>query len=179
LADTLVKTVGFFWREGDVFWGRPRNPGTLLGKPRSSKKSDPIDFRDQAGVYVLYADYRMVYVGQTGRGSQNLFARLRQHRSDDLAGRWNQFSWFGVRGVLKNGGLSNKNARFHPSLEIMLDHVEGVLIHSSEPPRNAQKGRFGAAVKRFLQVRDERLGPEEGRVLAEIHDKLGAGDHAG
>jgi len=178
LPDTLIKTVGFFWREDDVFWGRPRNPGSLLGKPTSSKKAEPIDFREQAGIYVLYADYEMVYVGQTGKGDQNLFVRLRQHRFDDLAGRWNQFSWFGVRRVLQNGELSKKNAKFHPTLEVTLDHVEGVLIHSAEPPRNGQKGRFGSAVKRYLQVRDGRLGPPKDKVLAEIHEKLAEGGDA-
>lgn len=157
MPDTLIKSVGFFWRADDVFWGRPRNPGKLLGKHAKQKKTNPIDFREQAGIYVLYFDYRMVYVGQTGKSDQCLFARLRQHRFDDLAERWNQFSWFGVRRVLSDGSLSKKSAQFHPSLPITLDHVEGVLIHAAEPPRNGQKGRFGNNVARYLQVRDDRL----------------------
>lgn len=158
---TLIKTVGFFWRARDVFWGRPRNPGKLLGKPSSNKKSDPIDFREQAGIYVLYSDFRIVYVGQTGKGEQNLFVRLRQHRFDDLAGRWDRFSWFGVRRVLKGGDLAKKSTGFHPSLTTTLNHVEAVLIHATEPPRNGQQGRFGKNVVRYLQVRDPRLGLQE------------------
>lgn len=169
MADTLIKTVGFFWRPDDVFWGRPKNPGRLLGKPAAQKKAKPVDFREQSGIYVLYSDYHIVYVGQTGKGGQNLFVRLRQHRFDDLAGRWNQFSWFGVRRALKGGELSKKSAQFHPSLVTTLDHVEGVLIHAAEPPRNGQKGRFGKSVIRYLQVRDERLGPPQDELLAELH----------
>lgn len=179
LADTLIKTVGFFWRARDVFWGRPKNTGKLLGKPSSKKKSEPVDFREQAGIYVLYSDYRIVYVGQTGKGDQNLFVRLRQHRFDDLAGRWDQFSWFGVRRVLKSGDLSKKNAQFHPSLTTTLDHVEAVLIHAAEPPRNGQQGRFGQNVKRYLQVRDERLGPPEDELLAEVHKGMQGDESAG
>lgn len=172
MADTLVKTVGFFWKADDVYWGKPKNRGSLLGKPSSAKKDEPIDFREQAGIYVLYSDYKIVYVGQTGKGNQSLLVRLRQHRVDDLAGRWNQFSWFGVRRVLKSGGLSKKNAAFHPTLETMLDHVEAVLIHAAEPPRNGQNGRCGQDVKRYLQVRDPRLGPAQDELLAELHDRL-------
>src|ERR1051325_4095622 len=172
MADTLIKTVGFFWRADDVFWGRPKNPGKLLGKPARQKTGRVIDFREQAGIYVLYSDYHIVYVGQTGNSNQSLFVRLRQHRCDYLAGRWNQFSWFGVRRVLGNGTLSKKSAQFHPSLAATLNHVEGVLIHAVEPPRNGQKGRFGENVTRYLQVRDERLGPAQDELLADVHRRL-------
>lgn len=160
-ASTLFQTVGLFWREGDVFWGRPKNPGRILGRLATAKKAPAVDFSDQAGIYVLYSKFRIVYVGQTGRGSQSLLARLRQHRTDDLAGRWDQFSWFGVRRVLRKGNLSKKNAAFHPKLTTVLNHVEAVLIHAAEPPRNGQQGRFGKKVGRYLQERDDRLEDEQ------------------
>lgn len=158
MTDSLITTMGLFWKAEDVFWGRPRNPGSLLGKPSGRRRSESIDFREQIGIYVLYADYKIVYVGQTGSGDQKLFARLRQHRSNDLAGRWNQFSWFGTRRVLESGKLSVEKTAFHPSLELTLNHIEGVLIHTAEPPLNGQGGRFGPDVERYLQVRDARLG---------------------
>jgi hypothetical protein len=93
----LIKNYGLFWAEKNVFWGVGNNAGTLLGVPAKNLTAKKIDFREQSGVYVLYADYQMVYVGQAGAGNQKLFTRLKQHTRDALAGRWNQFSWFGIR----------------------------------------------------------------------------------
>ena len=77
-----------FWAEKHVFWGAGSNAGTLLGVPAKNLRADEVDFREQSGVYVLYADYEMVYVGQAGAGHQKLFARLNQHKRDALAERW-------------------------------------------------------------------------------------------
>jgi hypothetical protein len=140
--------------------------------PSAKKKADPVDFREQAGIYVLYWDYHIVYVGQTGKKDQCLFVRLRQHRFDHLAERWNQFSWFGVRRVLKGGTLSKRTAQFHPSLESALNHIEAVLIHAADPPRNGQEGRFGKKVARYLQVRDNELGLTDGEVLRTLSEKI-------
>jgi hypothetical protein len=172
MPTTLINTVGLFWRTDRVFWGRPKVAGRLLGVPSGNKKGPPVDFREQAGIYVLYFNYEIVYVGQTGKNDQSLFVRLRQHRVDDLAERWNQFSWFGVRRVLNGGTLSKKTAQFHPSLGTALDHIEAVLIHAADPPRNGQDGRFGSAVTRYLQVRDPELGATDAEMLRSIADKL-------
>lgn len=169
-AKTLITSMGLFWRTEDVFWGTPKNPASLLGQAANAKKAAVVDFRDQAGIYVLYADYSLVYVGQTGKGNQKLLFRLRQHRSDDLAGRWNRFSWFGIRRVLLNGTLSSEKTAVHPTLETALNHIEGILIHAAEPPMNGQGGRFGKYVGRYLQVRDKRLGQTDSEMLKRLCD---------
>lgn len=151
VAQSLIVTAGFFWAEASVEWGGPGKKGQLRGVLNTAKRATPIDFSDQVGVYALYADYSLVYVGQTGKGEQALLKRLREHRRDDLAGRWNRFSWFGVRRVLETGSLSKKNGAFHPSLIDVLDQVEGVLIHIAEPALNRQGGRLKKTVKRYLQ----------------------------
>jgi hypothetical protein len=167
---TLIRTVGLFWREDHVFWGRGSSPGSLLGVPITATTATPTDFRTQIGVYALYADYKLVYVGQVGRGNQTLLARLKHHRKDDLAERWNRFSWLGVRRVLNNGNLSNITDALHPELNIVLDHIEAILIHTAEPPMNGQGGRFGANVTRYKQFRDERLGPTDHEMLSKFYN---------
>lgn len=151
MAQSLVVSAGFFWDAAKVEWGSRGKKGALLGVLPNAKKADPIDFSDQVGVYALYAEYRLVYVGQTGKGNQALLKRLREHRVDDLAGRWDRFSWFGVRRVLGVGSLSKKNAGFHPSLVDVLDQIEGILIHAAEPALNRQRGRLKKKVTRYLQ----------------------------
>ena len=171
MSSMLIRNVGQFWRRDEVFWGRQRNPGKLLGVPSKERKSDEVDFWDQRGIYILYADYHLVYVGQTG--DQGLGKRLRQHSRGDLAGRWNMFSWFGIRYVKNDGLLSEMPEVKNLGIESILDHVEAVLIGAAEPPMNSQGGRFGEQVERYSQVRDPRLPPEDvSEVLKEIQSRL-------
>lgn len=169
----LIRSVGLFWREDNVFWGAGNQAGSLLGVPSHAMTSDEIDFREQIGIYALYADYQLVYVGQAGTGDQTIFDRLKHHRKNDLAGRWNRFSWFGVLRVLNSGELSAKTEALHPALPDVLNHIEGILIHAVEPPMNSQGGRFGENVTRYLQVRDERLGLSDHEMLRLICKKQG------
>jgi len=155
----LIQNYGLFWKEEDVFWGRGNNAGTLLGVRSANTTSQPIDFREQAGVYVLYADYSIVYIGQAGNKNQKLFQRLKQHRRDALAGRWNQFSWFGTRKVNDSGLLAAEKEGAHSTHGEVLNHIEAILIHAAEPKQNRQGGRFGEKVQQYLQLRDENLGP--------------------
>lgn len=169
----LVRTIGLFWREDNVYWGAGSQPGALYGVPFNATTIEPIDFRDQIGVYALYADYQLVYVGQAGAGDQTIFSRLKQHRKNDLAGRWNRFSWFGVLRVLANGDLSSKTDALHPELPGVLNHIEAILIHAAEPPMNGQGGRFGESVTRYQQIRDERLGPSQHEMLQALCKQQG------
>src|SRR5690242_19182308 len=105
----IIQNYGLYWRAKNVFWGDgtkgKKAIGTLLGHATGAKSGDPINFRDQTGIYVLYDDeFRVVYVGQTGaqklkrrRGRpskkkkmpiKKLYDRLKQHQNDNLAGRW-------------------------------------------------------------------------------------------
>jgi len=155
----LIRTFGLFWRVDNVFWGRPKNPGLLLGVPASEKGFGTVDFRDQAGIYALFADYDLIYVGQTGGKGQKLMARLNQHRKRDLAGRWNMFSWFGTRAVLETGKLKAEKAGASSTHQLALNHLEAILIHVAEPSLNRQGGKWGDGVEQYIQQRDDRLGP--------------------
>ena len=85
----MIYTYGLHWDIARVHWGWQNNKGSLRGAASRSAKAKPIEFRDQRGIYALYADYDLVYVGQTGAGNDRLFKRLKTHRSDHLAERWN------------------------------------------------------------------------------------------
>jgi len=165
----LIKSYGLFWKTEDVFWGVPRNSGALLGVNAKLTTDTSVDFRDQRGVYVLYADYDLVYVGQNA--NQELLSRFKQHRKDDLADRWNRFSWYGLRGVKGDGNLTKYNKAAHPDSGDVMNHIEAILIHTAEPRLNRQGGRFGDAVKQFLQVRDPRLGPTQQEMIRSIHER--------
>ena len=169
---SLIQSIGLFWKDSDVFWGRGNQAGALYGVPSSNVTAEPSNFREPMGVYVLYAEYDLIYVGQAGGGNNKLLHRLKQPRTDDLAGRWDRFSWFGLRRVLGSGNLSNANQASHPGRALVLNHIEAILIHAAEPPLNRQGGRFGDSVTRYLQVRDERLGPTPDEMIRDLHDTI-------
>ncbi len=146
----MIRSYGLHWRADRVFWGRPNNAGTLLGAASRSPRARTVDFRGQRGIYALYADYDLVYTGQTGAGNDRLFRRLKAHRFDHLSERWNRFSWFGTPWVTKRHELSMDTAAVHQSVEAALNMLEAVSIAIGEPRLNLQRGHWGDA-KQYYQ----------------------------
>ena len=169
-GQTMIRNYGLFWKSEDVFWGKPKHAGALFGVLADKKKDERVDFRDQRGIYALYAEYHLVYVGQNL--NQELLKRLKQHREDDLANRWNRFSWYGIRTVNNTGTLSKLVKAAHVDVGDALNHIEAILIHTSEPALNRQGGKFGPKVERYLQARDQRLGPSGPILLEQLHRRL-------
>jgi hypothetical protein len=114
----------------------------------------------------------LIYIGQTGGKGQKLLSRLKQHRRDQLADRWDKFSWFGTRQVLNNGHLKADKDSTHTTHGEALNHMEAILISVGEPPLNRQGGKWGKEVEQYIQVRDERLGPSVQKMVEEIWKKL-------
>lgn len=172
----LVHNHGLFWRKEDVFWGRQKVAGRLRGVPAKRTAEDPVDFRDQAGVYVLYDDnFQLIYVGQAGAGKHYLFERLRHHTRDALADRWTRFSWFGIKRVKEDGKLAAGAEQKLIKSDSILNHIEAILISAAEPKHNRQGGRFGDHVEQYLQRRDEdELGPEPNSMVKELWKKARA-----
>ena len=165
----LIRSIGLFWKRDDVYWNSAPANGRLLGVPKNGKLSDPVNFRDQIGVYALYAGYDMVYVGSTGSDKSSLYRRLKTHTRNDLSDRWDRFSWFGTRWVTKAGQLAELTQKVHPSTLEAIEHIEAVLIHAAEPRLNRQGGRFGDSVTRYLQARDkDKLGESTDAMLKEL-----------
>lgn len=166
----IVANMGLFWHRDKVLWRGDRRHGrsALLGRRKNAKTKGVVDFWDQTGVYALYADYKLVYVGQAGLSDKsNIGKRLRTHTGNDLAGRWNMFSWFGLRKVGQGNKLGARFKLANTTQPILANVLEGVVIEIAEPPMNSQRGRFGPRVVRFLQVpREDETETVEDRVKA-------------
>lgn len=145
----IIRTYGVHWHIERVYWGKQNDAGTLLGAASRSSRARSVDFRDQRGVYALYADYELVYIGQTGAGDQRLFRRLKMHRMDHLSERWNRFSWFGTQWVTQTGVLSVDTRDVHDSTEVALNILEAISIAIAEPRLNLQRGRWGDSHQYF------------------------------
>lgn len=135
-----------FWRRSEIDWSlrRPK----LLGVQQSG--SQQVDFSDEAGVYVLYDGSRVIYVGRVTE--PRMGQRVCDHTRDRLTGRWDRFSWFGVRKVQQNGKLSPVPSG---AIEIvtLIATMEALLIEGLEPPQNRRQGD-GFSALGFIQVTD-------------------------
>lgn len=149
-----LRAFGMFWQRDSVIWdGKPR----LLG--RQGPETTPVDFAAQIGVYLLHDQARTVYVG---RAADTLSARLRAHTVDRLSGRWNRFSWFGLRAVSEKGDLFESRVPWNQ--EVVIETMEALLIESLEPPLNRRRGDNFAAAE-YQQFADPEIVASQQRAL--------------
>jgi hypothetical protein len=141
-----LRAFGMFWQRDSVSWsGAPK----LFG--RQSAGATDVNFADQIGVYLLHDRERVIYVG---RASDALFARLKAHTADRLGGRWDRFSWFGLRGVEDDGRLSDSKVPW--SQDVVIETMEALLIESLEPPLNRRRGDNLSSVE-YIQATDPQI----------------------
>lgn len=153
-----LRAFGMFWVRDLVIWnGRPK----ILG--RQSDGASDVDFADQVGVYLLHDRDRVVYVGRAGDA---LAARLKAHTTDRLSGRWDRFSWFGLRAVTEDGLLSEPSAAWNHT--VVIETLEALLIESLEPPLNRRRGDNFSGVE-YLQVGDPEI---ENRKMKRLFEEL-------
>lgn len=147
--ESIIQNYGLFWREDRVNWNRIKD-GDLWGLVEGTTKADNrVNFGQQRGVYALYADYELVYVGQTTRA---FYDRLNEHRKYDLQGRWNMFSWFGTRYVTQKGLSARSETIQRQQKTDVFDVLEGLVISISEPRLNSQGAKWGKlGVIRYYQ----------------------------
>jgi hypothetical protein len=162
----LIKTYGEFWNPEIVNWNRKWR---LLGKRRSHSKGPDINVYEERGVYVLYKEFEPVYVGKADQTS--IGYRLQMHRQSRRKGpRWDQFSWFGFRGLNKNNSLRNINAAFHPKKNELIATLEALLIVAIDPRLNSRREKFKNAIRLYQSDTDRPLDVEDR--LDSIEEKL-------
>jgi hypothetical protein len=161
----LINALGMYWSRDKINWsvGTPK----LLGK--QTVGSQPVDFSDQRGVYLLYDRSEVIYVGRAI--DQGIGVRLKQHTFDRLNGRWDRFSWFGVYGVSGSGDLEMSEQQYNRTL--LIATMEALLIESVEPSQNRRRGDEFRAVE-FLQTEDPEIELNRMRALiGQMQNKLG------
>jgi hypothetical protein len=160
----LINAFGMYWARDGVLW---TTSPKILGQQQVGATA--VDFCNQHGVYLLYDGRAVVYVGRTT--DQPIGARLRQHTSDRLNGRWNRFSWFGVYEVAEDASLrTGKAAAF--SQDMLIATMEALLIEGVEPPQNRKRGDDFRAVE-YLQVVDPSIQKSQVlKLMDELKSKL-------
>jgi HB1, ASXL, restriction endonuclease HTH domain len=151
-----LRAFGMFWKRDSVYW---LGKAQLLGKQGTG--ATDVNFANQIGVYLLHDRDRVIYVG---RAADTLFARLKAHTTDRLGGRWDRFSWFGLRSVLDDGQLSDGELPWGQS--VVIETMEAVLIESLEPALNRRRGdNFSGA--EYIQAPDPQIERIRNKALLE------------
>lgn len=148
-----INAFGMFWRRDEVNWEQAR----ILGKQEGADKV--VNFNDQIGIYLLHDRDRVIYIG---RAEDALIKRLSAHTTGRFGGRWDRFSWFGLRAVQDNGSLKTGEVSWTRSDVIVT--MEAVLIECLEPSQNRRRGdKLGD--NEFLQERDPDFRRAEAKRL--------------
>jgi len=162
----LIRAYGEFWNPDVVNWDRTWR---LLGTLRSNSDEPLINVYEQRGVYVLYNDFKPVYVGRADQSS--IGWRLEQHRESRRKGpRWDRFSWFGMKGIKKNGKLGVLTKAAHCGTSEMIATLEALLIRVIDPPLNSRRERFKNAIPVYQSDVDKPAEIDER--LSQIEKKL-------
>lgn len=132
----LIRAYGENWDPELVDWGSVGGRrGSLRGDVGPLRKPVSCDVWDQVGIYVLLAEWKAIYVGKVTSRSQ-LGSRLRLHLRDDLAGRWDRFSWYGIRRINRTGSLAATPQNRIVGPADIIDTLEALSIVVVEPARN-------------------------------------------
>lgn len=149
---SLVHLYGEFWNPDTVEWGGQGkksggdgNKGSLNGKVRTSSGSlATLDFWEARGIYALYDNFQLVYVGQALRGKNGcLGKRLRDHLTDRFAGRWDMFSWYSTSSLREKKVRKPGERQIKP--ETVVDTLEAFAIALVSPPLNRRHDELPGA----------------------------------
>lgn len=132
----LIRAYGEFWNPEAVFWGEAGagNKGQLRGKVKRGLKTIETDAWEQDAIYALHLEFKVVYVGKGDLGK-----RLRAHLSDRHAGRWDMFSWYGLKIIKNDGTLRAAPAKRMLDLATIQASLEALAIGLVDPPLNRRR----------------------------------------
>ena len=161
VENLAVAAYGLHWERSKVDWQTKH----LLGYDAAYDAIDPnpdqiIDFADQQGVYLLHSWQSVVYVGKTTAREGGLFQRLQNHHQRPAwSGKWERFSWFGIRRVSEEGSIID--GPDSAPKDVVAALMESVLIETLRPSFNQQQGNYMGTLYR------QAIDPKVARALAQ------------
>jgi hypothetical protein len=167
-SDSIIHSFGMYWQRDLVVW---RNEPKIYGKQQALSK--PVDFGKQKGIYILYDQHTVVYVGRSV--DRPIGRRLFEHTLDRLGSRWNRFSWFGLLDVTQDGSL--RETHLNASLAALVATLEALLIEALEPPQNRKRGDDFSAIEYIQDIDPELKEKQFQNTLRSIEQRLRDGMH--
>lgn len=162
-SDSIIHSFGMYWQRDLVVW---RNDPKMFGKQQALTK--PVNFGKQKGIYILYDNHTVVYVGRSI--DRPLGKRMYEHTIDRLGSRWNRFSWFGLLDVTQEGDL--RETPLNTSLASLVGTLEALLIEALEPPQNRRRGDDLSASEYIQDIDPELKERELQKTLRSIEQSM-------
>lgn len=158
----FIKAYGEFWSRDCIVTSGKRIEG------RRKHQAVNCNVWEQRGVYALYENFKIVYVGLADK--RGMGTRLSAHFTDRLRKRWDSFSWFGVCDFDDKGEAKPYLAR--PSTQTQtIRSLELLAIVMSDAPLNRQQGKFPGA-ERVWQVDVENPTKKESELTRQLNQIL-------
>lgn len=150
----LIGAFGRFW-ERDLVDFESRG-WRLLGRQGLNTGALKVaDFRRARGVYILYNEIGVYYVGLAA-GKQGLGGRLKDHTVDEHGSGWSRFSWFSLddpSGEFDGTGVTTVLPTDHIGADtpVLIRDIEALLQVAMQPFANRSETRFQAGSE-WIQV---------------------------
>ena len=135
----LIKVYGELWNPDIIDWGSrgAGNKGKLEGKIRVDNSNKIVDCWDAEGIYVLYDNFKSIYVGKAFKTSMG--KRLRDHLTDRLVGRWDMFSFYSTSHYRKTKNDLKPAATGRLNPETIINTLEALAILIADPALNRKR----------------------------------------
>lgn len=158
----IIGSYGMFWERDLVDWDA--RPWQLLGRQGLNSGTLRIaDFRRARGVYILYNDLNVYYVGLAS-SRNGIGGRLRDHLKDEHGFGWTRFSWFafdspddsaepGTDGVIE---VVDQYGSVELDTKVLIRDLEALLQAATQPSANRSVTKFREG-EEWLQVATRSL----------------------
>lgn len=156
----LIGAYGRFWERSHVDFDV--HGWRLLGRQGINTGTiKVVDFRYARGIYVLYNEIGVYYVGLAS-GESSIGRRLKDHLRDEHGSGWSRFSWFAFDSPsLKGGADGVHGVEFYQSVQVtdsqVIRDLEALLQVAMQPFANKSQTKFADASE-WIQV--ATLNPE-------------------
>jgi hypothetical protein len=150
----LIGAYGRFWDRDQVDF--TAYAWRMLGRYGFNTGTIQVaDFRYARGVYVLYNEVGVYYVGLASSQS-GLGGRIKDHLEDEHGSRWTRFSWFSFdepSGERYDDGVRKVKQYDSVELEskVLIRDLEALLQAATNPFANKSETKFAGA-QEWIQV---------------------------
>jgi hypothetical protein len=183
---SLIRTYGEYWNPNAINWetvGSGNGSGFVGSAKEGEKKERDINCQNAQGIYVLYDNFKAIYVGKSIKTTIAL--RIKTHLTDRLAGRWDLFSWYATNNIRWTSGDLSQPAGRHNPASVVIDTLEALAILIADPPLNRRReslsgadellqkeGKSPLSVRQYLESILDRL-PDNKKSPSDLNRKDG------
>lgn len=150
----LIKAYGFHWNPEWIYGFNGQSAkNSFKGHVKRGKRTFLIDFWNARGVYALFKNYEIVYVGKVT--NMSLGTRISMHYRY-LRDHWDTFSFYCYSDInYKAEKVYTSKSKLAINKDDSIKTLEALIINTSEPFLNKQEARFPnsrkAKQKQFLE----------------------------